>query len=131
MVVSGSPDISEVMFLPICGWWCPALWMPVFTCLPSNLSTCLVGGVQLFGCLSSVVSLNLSSSLAGSVRLSGCLSSLVICFPVWLVMSGSSIVTKASLLAGVGFALAMYCRETGCSSHDFHAELVSGSPGCK
>ena len=38
------------------------------------------------------------------------------------------IVTKASLLAGVGLALAMYCRETGRSSRDFHAELVLGPP---
>ena len=28
------------------------------------------------------------------------------------------IIPKASLLAGVRFALAMYCRETGYSSHD-------------
>ena len=37
-------------------------------------------------------------------------------------------ITKASLLAGVGLALAMYCRETGRSSRDFHAELVLGPP---
>ena len=38
-------------------------------------------------------------------------------------------VTKASLLAGVWFPLGMYCRETGYSCNDFHAEPVLGPPG--
>ena len=38
----------------------------------------------------------------------------------------SCIITKASLLAGVWFPLGMYCRETGYSCNDFHAEPVLG-----
>ena len=38
------------------------------------------------------------------------------------------VITKASLLAGVGFALAMYCRETGYSSHDFSCRTGFGAP---
>ena len=33
-------------------------------------------------------------------------------------------VRKASLLAGVGFALAMNCGQTVCSLYDLHVELV-------
>ena len=46
--------------------------------------------------------------------------------PDWI--SNERIITKASLLAGVGFALAMYCRETGCSSHDFSCRPGFGAP---
>ena len=37
-------------------------------------------------------------------------------------------IAKASLLAGVGFPLAMYCRETGYSSHDFSCRTGFGAP---
>ena len=97
LMVSGSPDVSRFMCLPVA----------------IHLSPSLAGGVRLSGCLSSLVLLrlpvwlvvsrclpiHLSPSLAGGVRLSGCLSSLVnlspfICFPVWLMVSGSSNVSQ-------------------------------------
>ena len=103
LVVSGFPGvyIHSSPFLSCVSqssWWCPALWMFVFTsllsCVPSlaggvrlfgclssvvflHLCPSLAGGVQLFGCLSPVGSLHLSPSLSGGVLLSGCLSSLV------------------------------------------------------
>jgi hypothetical protein len=75
-----SPSISPALLFGclsslVCqsGWWCPAPWMFVFTCLRINLFPCLAGGVRLFGSLSSLVRLYLSPGLAGSVWLSLCL----------------------------------------------------------
>lgn len=34
----------------LAGWWCLALWMFVFTCLPIHLPPSLASGVRIFGC---------------------------------------------------------------------------------
>ena len=64
------------------GWWCPALWL---------------SPIHLFA----LISTHLFPSLAGGVPLSGCLQFIclplyqLICFPVWLVVSGSSAVSNS------------------------------------
>ena len=91
------------------GWWCPALWVSVFTCLPFVsrsgwwcpplwvcLSPSLAGGVglcdaclRLSGCdwLCGCLPVHVSPSLAGGVRLFGCLLSLLP--PSFVFQSGS------------------------------------------
>lgn len=78
---------------PLSRWWCPALRMSVFTCLPNHSCISLAGGAPLFGCFSSLVSqsdwwcaalwmfvfscLVVHICLPGGVRLFGFPSSLV------------------------------------------------------
>ena len=89
LVVSGSPDVSNSFVSPYSnsfvsqsGWWCPALRMS-----PIHLSP--------------LTAIHLFPSLAGGVRLSGCLQFIClplqqfICFPVWLVVSGSPDVSNS------------------------------------
>ena len=104
-----------------CGWWCPALAMSKlfasrlwqFICLPVWLvaSGFLPVSIQLgWWCpglrlspihLFPLVAMHLSPSLASGVRLLGCLQFIrlplwqLICFPVWLVVSGLSAVSNA------------------------------------
>ena len=69
-------------FVSQSGWWCPALWL---------------SPIHLFA----LISTHLFPSLAGGVPLSGCLQFIclplyqLICFPVWLVVSGSSAVSNS------------------------------------
>ena len=69
-------------FVSQSGWWCPALWL---------------SPIHLFA----LISTHLFPNLAGGVPLSGCLQFIclplyqLICFPVWLVVSGSSAVSNS------------------------------------
>ena len=104
LVVSGSLALH---LSPSLGWWCPALWMSVFTCLrslvsesgswcpalPMSLFTCLficLPGVQLSGRLSSLVcqlTCLLVWLVCGSPAVCLHLSNFI-CLSVWLVVSG-------------------------------------------
>ena len=69
-------------FVSQSGWWCPALWLspiPLFALISNHLFPSLAGGVPLSGCLQ-FICLPLSQ---------------LICFPVWLVVSGSSAVSNS------------------------------------
>ena len=88
VVVSGSPCLSLYLSPFMCpsGWWCPALRVSRFICLPSCvlLWWCPALRVSRFICLPSCV------LLGGGVRLSGSLA-LFVSLPVsfWVVVSGS------------------------------------------
>ena len=88
-------EMFVFMCLPI-HRWCPALWMSLFTNLPSFLSLCACG-VRLSGCLSSLVSFHVSPRLAGGVQGPALWLPVFYSFslfplmwlPFWLVVSGS------------------------------------------
>ena len=96
------------------GWWCPAvcLHLSPYICFPSSFVSQSYWLV-VPGCLSSLVFLHLFPNLAHGVRLFGCLPvhlspsltgwwcpavclhlSPYICFPIWLMVSGSSDVSQ-------------------------------------
>ena len=91
--MSGSLPVSTSFVSPYndsfvsqSGWWCPAVWL-------SQIH------------LSPLMGIYLSPSLAGGVRLFGCLQFIClpikgfICFPVWLVVSGSLAVSNSFVSA--------------------------------
>ena len=92
LAVPGSPDIYLPMSPNPCdssqsGWWCPALWMSLFVCLPIQIwfpvwlvvpSTCLP--IQFF---------SRSGRWCPAFRLSVLLVFHFTCFPFWQVASGS------------------------------------------
>ena len=100
----------------LCQGLCPPPWalclpsvpkqftVGVLNSLSSGVRLCSDGGVWLSGCpefICPLVAIHLSPNLAGGVQLSGCLQFIclplyqLICFPVWLVVSGSSAVSNS------------------------------------
>ena len=115
-------SVSPIICLPsfvshvLCQGLCPPPWalclpsvpkqftVGVLNSLSSGVRLCSDGGVWLSGCpefICPLVAIQLSPNLAGGVQLSGCLQFIclplyqLICFPVWLVVSGSSAVSNS------------------------------------
>ena len=92
LVVSGSSAVSNSFvsaysdsFVSQSGWWCPALPMSPFICLPLYSFVSQSGWWCPALCMSPIhlsplIAIHLSPSLAGGVRLSGCLQ--FICLPL-------------------------------------------------
>ena len=73
-----SPGLADgclVVSLHLSGWWCPAHWMSVFTCLPIHLSPMVVPDSTKFVCTCPLICLTVWVVAPGS--------------PVWLLVSAS------------------------------------------
>ena len=95
LVVSGSPVVFNSLvsqFVTQSGRWCPALWLSVFTCLPSLISQsgwwCAALLMFLFACFAPLV-----FPVLWSARLSGC-SSLLDSFHVFPIAHCVSLVSQ-------------------------------------